>query len=891
MKRVFAPSNSVLLVGVIIWLVGVAEGLFLQGATTQEKRKIYKAHHINPHAPVIDGRLDDLVWQKAGWEGNFIQREPHEGQEPSQKTAFKILYDEKNLYIAIQANDTEPGKIVRRMARRDNPEGDWVDVQIDSYHDLRTAFSFRVNAEGVKIDRTITENGEREDMTWDPVWYVKTSVNDQGWVAEMRIPFSQLRFSGKDSQVWGLQVARRLFRKQESSYWQFIPKDAPGWVHCFGELHGISGIKRGTPVEIIPYTVGKIQVFEKEEGNPFATGRLQNVMTGMDGKIGISSDLTLDFTVNPDFGQVEADPSEVNLTAFETFFEEKRSFFIEGRNIMNFQIMGGDGSFSQDNLFYSRRIGRTPQHEPETNDDEFIDIPANTTILGAFKLSGKTKNGLSIGIMESLTTQEQAEIDRLGERRLETVEPLTNYFLVRLQKDYNKGNTIIGGMFTATNRDLDDTGLDFLHKAAYTGGFDISHTWQDKTYYINIKTVFSHVVGSKEAILETQESSRRYFQRPDATHLSLDPNRTSLNGHGGTLSLGRGGQGHLRFSLGVTWRSPGLELNDMGYLRQADRVMQWVWVGYRTWKPFFIFNSININFNQWQGWDFSGEHLYSGGNINLNILFKNQWGMGFGLNLDGNSLATAALRGGPAMKEPGGKGFWAELYSDTRKALSFNIGSSDFWLNDQAATVNDFWIGATYRPSSRLSISLAPNFSFRRDTLQYVDTLANNGEERYVFGTIRQKTVSLTVRLNLSITPELSIQFYGQPFISAGKYADYKSITDPRADIFNQRFHTFRGNEIVYADNDGVYTIDENIDGMGDYSFENPNYNFMQFRSNLVLRWEYRPGSTVFLVWSQGRTESGENGDFRLGRDFHDLFQHKPHDVFLVKFTYRFGLH
>lgn len=858
-------------------------------------KRIYEAKPINPHPPVIDGRLDDPIWKKAGWEGNFIQHEPHEGKKPSQRTSFKMLYDDKNLYIGIKAFDDQPDKIVRRMARRDNRDGDWVEVNIDSYHDLRTAFSFGVNAEGVKMDRVISENGNRQDSSWDPVWFVKTNIDNEGWTAEMKIPLNQLRFSSEENQVWGLQVSRQLFRKEENSTWQFIPKDTSGWVHEFGELHGISGIKHKTPIEITPYTVGKLERFEKEEGNPFATGKLQNLVAGLDGKIGLTSDLTLDFTVNPDFGQVEADPSEVNLTAFETFFQEKRPFFIEGRNILNFQIMGGDGGFSSDNLFYSRRIGRRPHHSPDTIDDEYTDVPINTTILGAFKLTGKTKNGLSIGIMESLTAKENAAIDYYGDRRSETVEPMTNYFLVRVQQDFNKGNTILGGMFTSTNRDLKDTGLNYLHKAAYTGGVDFAHRWKNRTYFINFNSVFSHVQGSKEAILETQESSRRYYQRPDANHVSLDPNRTSLSGYGGTLSLGRSGKGHFRFSLGTTWRSPGLELNDMGYLRQADRIMQWSWVQYRIWKPFWILKYMSVNFNQWQGWNFGGRHLFSGGNINGYMQFKNYWSMGFGINLEGKSLSTTALRGGPALKLPGGMGYWLNVNSDNRKPFRFSVGSSGFYDKDNAGVSNRYWFGMTYRPSSRLSVSVHPSMRFRRWELQYVDTLESSGPSiddstRYVFAAIDQKTLSVTVRLNYSITPELSIQFYGQPFISAGNYRDFKHITDSKAAQFANRFYTFGADQMSYNSMDSTYLVDENFDGQGNFSFENPNFNFMQFRSNLVLRWEYFPGSTVYLVWSQGRTQTGESGDFRFGRDFRNLFRVTPHDVFLVKFTYRFGL-
>ncbi len=862
---------------------------FFSFGLTAEK-KIYTAGKINPHPPSIDGKLDDPIWKKVEWEGDFTQREPYEGKEPSQKTAFKILYDDKNLYVGIRAYDTEPGKIVERLSRRDNLDGDWVDINIDSYHDLRTAFSFQVNASGVKGDEAITEDGDNRDSTWDPVWYVKTSIDEKGWVAEMKIPFSQLRFAKTENHVWGLQCTRRLFRKQERSLWQFIPKDSPGWVHRFGELHGIQSIKSGRRIEITPYVVGNIQRFAGEDGNPFATGKSRRMAGGVDGKIAVTSDLTLDFTVNPDFGQVEADPSEVNLTAFETYFQEKRPFFIEGRNILNFQIMGGDGGFSRDNLFYSRRIGCTPNHEPDTNENEYLNFPANTTILGAFKLTGKTRKGLSIGILESLTAKENAQIDFLGERRSETVEPMTNYFMFRLQKDYKQGDTIIGGMLTATNRSINDSHLNFLHKAAYTGGFDFYHTWKDKTYYLNLKTVFSHVRGDKEAILNTQESSQRYFQRPDATHISVDPERTSLTGHGGTISFGKGGKGHLRFSSGVTWRSPGLELNDMGYLRTADRIMQWVWAAYSIWKPFAIFKTFNLNANQWKGWDFSGENIFNGGNFGIYGQFKNFWDYSVGVNRQGASIATSALRGGPALRCPGGWNEWISLSTDSRKVFRFNVGTGIYGGDDNSKRGQSIWFGVTYRPGSNLSISASPNIDYYKSVLQYVDTIEVGPGERYIFASIDQKTVGITIRLNYSITPDLSIQFYGQPFISAGKYTSFKHITEPRAALFADRYHLYANNEIRYDSDEEFFYIDEDLDGNADYSFETPNFNFLQFRSNLVVRWEYSPGSTVYLVWSQGRTADDSTGDFSFGNHMRDLFHIHPHNVFLVKFTYRFNM-
>ena len=641
---------------------------------SESKKKVYVTKPINPHPPVIDGKLDDPIWQNLKWGGDFTQREPKEGVPPTQQTAFKITYDNNNLYVGIRAYDTEPDKISRIMCRRDYFDGDWVEINIDSYHDLRTAFSFSVNAAGVKGDEAISNDGGNWDKSWDPIWYVKTHVDSKGWTAEMKIPFSQLRFANKKEHVWGLQFMRRLYRKNERSIWQFIPKKSAGYVHRFGELRGIMGIQPKRMVQLLPYSVGKLQTFEKEEGNPFSTGRSNNLMGGLDGKIGITNDLTLDFTVNPDFGQVEADPSEVNLTAFESYFDEKRPFFIEGRNILNFKITSGGNPYASDNLFYTRRIGRIPQHEPDLEDHEYMNFPDATTIIGALKLTGKTRKGLSIGILESVTAREHAEIDNLGDRRNQTVEPFTNYFVFRLQKDINQGKTIFGGMFTATNRSINDDHLDYLHKAAYTGGFDISHTWKKKTYYLSLNTVFSLVRGSKEAIYETQTSSRRYFQRPDATHVKLDPDRTSLSGHGGTFSIGKQGGKHWRYSTGITWRSPGLELNDAGYLRRADESMQWLWAQYRITDPFSIFNAVHLNFNQWTGWNFGGDSLYKGANINFYTQFKNQWGFGSGINVNLNELSHSLLRGGPSIKMPGGWSIWYNIHSNNTKKLNFSLG-------------------------------------------------------------------------------------------------------------------------------------------------------------------------------------------------------------------------
>jgi len=864
--------------------------LFMSAFPVFSQKRTYTTQHVNPHPPTIDGRLDDPAWASVPWGDTFTQREPYDGKDESQRTAFKILYDDKNVYVAIRAYDTEPEKITRRMTRRDEVDGDFVGIQFDSYNDHRTAFTFLVSAAGVRMDGVFTNDGDNEDWSPDPVWRTKTSVDSGGWSAEMQISLSQLRFGNQENHVWGLQVARQLYRKEELACWQHIPQDAPGWVHQFGELHGISGIKPPRRVELMPYSRGRMELMEKESGNPFVPGRLSDTGFGLDAKIGVTSDLTLDLTVNPDFGQVEADPSVVNLTAFETFYDEKRPFFIEGNNILDYSLMIGDGDFSNDNLFYSRRIGRQASHDPDTDDGEHVKMPENSSIISAAKLTGKTKSGISIGLMDAVTARESAEIDLSGSRRFKSVEPMTNYFLGRVQKDFNQGNTIIGGIVTNTNRDIRDAHLKFLHKSATTGGLDFLHQWQDKTYSVTLTTAFSHVRGTEEAITRTQRASARYYQRPDADYVALDSSRTSLSGHSGTFAFNRAGQGHFQFGLGGTWRSPGLALNDMGYLHRGDVAMEFVWAQYRIWEPFSIFRSFSINFNQWAGWNFGGQPIFDGGNINWNVQFKNYWGAGGGIGFNGRSLSASALRGGPSLLFPSQWNSWLNLRTDSKKAFQFSVNGSFNRSEDRYSRSYNINPSVRWRPNNAVSLFIQPFYSVNHNDLQYVDTVDDTETDRYIFGRIDQKTLGWIFRLDYSITPSRTIQFYGQPFISAGNYSRLKRITSPRAETYADRFHAFTGDEIAYDADDNTYQIQETGAGAAEYTVDNPDFNFRQFRSNLVVRWEYLPGSTIYLVWSQGRTEEVESGVFSYSNDMRGLFGVYPYDVFLIKINRWFSL-
>jgi hypothetical protein len=854
-----------------------------------DSTKSYTTAHIIGAAPEIDGYINDPVWEEVDWAGgDFRQVNPDKGKPASVQTKFKILYDAKNLYVAFRCYDPEPDKIVKRMSRRDGFDGDWVEINIDSYFDKRTAFSFTSSVSGVKGDEYISNNGDNWDDSWDPIWYLKTSIDEEGWVAEIRIPLSQLRFAEKPELTWGIQVQRLFFRNQERSQWQYIPPDAAGYVHLMGEMTGIKGIKPQKQLEIQPYLVTKMERFEREEGNPYATGRSAGADMGLDAKIGITSDVTLDLTVNPDFGQVEADPSQVNLSAFELFFQERRPFFTEGNNTLNFPVSQNNGNI----LFYSRRIGRQPQGGVDTDasgDDtvnEYVKPNNRTTILGAAKLTGKNKKGFSWGILESATSKEYAEIDSLGSTRKEAIEPFTNYFVARGQQDINKGNTILGGIVTGVNRNIKDQQLDWLHDAAYSAGVDFLHNWSERKYYVSSKVMVSHVQGSMEAISNTQLSSERYFQRPDNDHTEYDPTRTSLSGTGGEVIVGKK-SGNLVSDLGLVWQSPGFELNDIGYLAQTDNISQWFWMQYRILQPKGITRWQRYNINQWREYDFGWRSLNEGYNVNAHAEFKNFWQSGGGITYRVRSASNADLRGGPAITYPGMFNFWAYTGTDPRKKFHVNINPEFGIGKENYRRYAGVYLDFTLRPTNALNISVSPTFEASENQLQYVSSPTAEGENRYIVGTIDQTTARVVFRATYMITPNLSVQYYGQPFGTSGKYGEFKSITDASASEYAQRYILLPAS--LMSTSSDQYFVDENNDGTSDYSFGKPDFNFGQFRSNMVVRWEYIPGSTLFVVWTRER--NGAFYDSVPGHDKYSFdFGERGHNIFLFKFTYRFVL-
>ncbi len=858
--------------------------LHAQDSTQVENKtkKIYYTQKINTTSPTIDGKLDDETWNQVEWNGDYIQREPYDGKAPRQQTAFKILYDDKYLYIGVRCFDDEPDKIVKRMSRRDGFEGDWIEFNIDSYHDLRTAFSFTISASGVIGDEFITNNGNNWDSSWNPIWYSDVNIDEEGWTAELKIPLSQLRYGNKEEHVWGIQSTRLDFRAGERSVWQHIPQNSNTWVSDFGELRGLKGIKPQKQIEIQPYVVLQADTYQKEEGNPFRDGFDFSANAGIDGKIGITSDLVLDFTVNPDFGQVEADPAALRLDGFEVFFQERRPFFIENRNLFESRFRGG-------NLFYSRRIGGSPKGYPSYGSDEYADIPNNTKIWGAAKFSGKTKNGLSIGVLESITAEEKAIIENTDqEQRKEIIEPLTHYFVGRLMQDFSGGNTVVGGMFTATNRKLDNTNLDWLRKSAYTGALDFTHRWKDQEWFFLGHSSFSKVNGSTESILNTQTAIQRNFQRPDANHLSVDSTATTLIGHGGRFLIGRNaGNDKFNFETSINWLSPGLELNDIGFLGNTDNIDHSFWTYYRIGNPNpEKLQRVRFNYYHNINWDFGLTNHFANFGTNAHIGFKNFWGIGTGINLNINNLAKAALRGGPSLFFNPNINHWAYIETDSRKKISFFFNLSHAFATQNTMRVKNYEFRTRYQPINTLELSIAPSYRTFKQAIQYVTNIEMPDETKYINATIQQKTFGTSIRVNYTILPNLSIQYYGEPFISQGNYSEFKKIIDPLAKDVNQRVEVFQN--IILNETDGLYHVDENNDNTTDYSFGNPDFMYMQFRSNLVLRWEYIPGSELFFVWSQGTTNSSDPNDKLFAALGENLFSETLNNTFLIKATYRF---
>jgi hypothetical protein len=877
--------RSSLLLSALVVLLAVLPALAQDRATEPQNPfgrkyppRVYNTVRLQGRPPVIDGRFDDEAWRQGEWAGDYTQQLPTEGAKPSAPTELKILYDDSYVYMAIRAYD-DPAKVHNYPGRRDDFNGyavDVVGVCFDSYNDKRTGFEFDLTAGGGKID-LILGNGENEwDTTWDAVWDGKVAHDDKGWTAEFRIPFNQLRYGPQDEQVWGMHAWRWIARNGEESQWQLIPRQNSGRMYQLGELRGIRGLPKSRHLELMPHLLGKAS------SGPAVSdvGSAGSGAGGLDAKMGLTSNFTLDATVNPDFGQVEADPSVMNLTAYETFYEEKRPFFLEGRKILAFEFE------DEDQLFHSRRIGGPPSFTPAIGSSESATLPESTTILGAFKVTGKTDGGLSVAALQAFTQKETVDISSGATSRSAVVEPFGSFTVGRLHKDWDKGNTSLGAMVTSTHRWVSDPSLDFLATQATTAGVDFTRHFANRQWVLESSGAFSRISGDAAAIRELQTNPVHYYQRPDASHLGVDATRTSLAGHGGSVRFGRTDIGKFRVTNHFRWYSPGFDLNDAGYLRQADLIVNQTFVNWTESTPKGIFRSYSFGAAYERHWDFGGLLTGAGGEFNASAEFKNKWRLSAGLDT-GSQVDTRALRGGPALRlggyrelslSGGSDSSRRTIVSATVKQRASNEGGTDGWQVQGSLNV---------RPSNRLLLSAIGSYTKASDNLQYVSTVSAGYDARWLLGRIEQEQWNLTFRANLTVTPELTLQYYGSPFIATGRYGEFKKATTPLANAYGDRFHLFTGPEIGYSSFDQAYHVAEA--GGRSYSFANPDFSFREFRSNLVARWEYKPGSQLYVVWSQGRTGAA-SARTAFNQNWDELWRVRPDNVFLVKMSYWFSM-
>ncbi|MDZ7630702.1 MAG: DUF5916 domain-containing protein [Gemmatimonadaceae bacterium] len=805
-------------------------------------------------APTIDGRDDDPMWRTIPVISEFRQFEPVENGEPTLRTEARIAYDARHLYVVVRSYDPKPDSILAVLQRRDGFSlSDDIILGVDSYHDRRTGYMFRLTAAGAMADGYMFNDGE-EDWGWNAVWQGAARIDSLGWVAEYRIPLSQLRYVPSGENTMGFFIARRTARNGERVAWPVIRRSRTGAVSQWGEVPGFVGLQAPRRVEVMPYSVAKYGYKPLGDGTPRDAAATQ---FGADIKVGLTSNVTLDAAINPDFGQVEADPGVLNLSAFEQFFAERRPFFLEGSGIFRYDIDCNDGQCT--GLFYSRRIGRSPQLGGQYGD---ASSPLQSSILGAAKVTGRLGNGLSIGFIDAVT-------DRVQGTQSRTIEPLTNYGVVRLQQDLRGGNSGVGLMLTNTTRRNDEWTSDVLRGDAWTGGLDARHRFGGNRFQLSGQLAGSRVSGTAAAIARTQRSNVHLYQRNDAGHLRFDSTRTSLTGTLAQVSLDKQGGGVTRFNTSAWYMTPGFEINDLGFRTRSDEAGGSAWLGIRPTKPFGIMRRGQLNFNAYSVFNTSGLTIGNGGNINANGQFRNFWFgyMGAGVN---NLFATYSdrdARGGPAVFQPRRMQMWMGVEGDSRKSIapSFNLqGGRRF---DGLGSGWDASTGAQFRMGGQLNGSVNIGYGRNIDDQQWLGNFTDStGTTSYTFGRLYQSTSSITFRLNYTITPTLSLESYVQPFVSTGEYTDWRALENGRAAARDDRFRP--------------YTERGAPEG----------FRFGQLRTNNVVRWEYRPGSVLFFVWTQGRDAfQGNPTDFGVQPAWNDVFAQRPQNVFLVKASYWFG--
>ncbi|HVP39553.1 MAG TPA: DUF5916 domain-containing protein [Candidatus Saccharimonadales bacterium] len=842
----------------------------------------------------VDGRLDEPAWEAAAPFTDFVQTDPQEGQPASERTEVRVLVDGDALYVGARLFDREPAGIRAHLARRDDDsESDYFEVYLDSFLDRLTATHFRVNAAGAVRDGTIHPNGDN-DATWDAVWDAAARVDSLGWTAELRIPLSQLHYNQAQDAAWGVQFARFIHRRQEQDVFAFTPKKETGGVSRYGRLSGLGPLASHPHLELLPYTVGRAEYKVVAAGSPFRSGHDYFGNAGLDLKYDLTRDLSLTATVNPDFGQAEVDPAVVNLSAYETFYPEKRPFFVEGAGYFAFGKYRDFNHMYGLDAVYSRRIGRPPQIQLEGDGFRYVDAPDQGTILGAAKLTGETRGGWSVGALDAVTGRGRARfVTDAGAGGDSVVDAPANFFIGRVRRDLRGGNTSLGAIVTSVNRSEGDPGIPAnLRSAAYSAGGDFSHAWDDQRWSLDGAYLQSYVRGSPAAIAATQLNSTHYFQRPDQGHVRFDPTRTSLAGYQAGLALARRGGEHWLGSVTAEAKSPGFEINDIGAVMLSDRCALSTLLAYKNERPGKVFRTVEIYPFTCHAWNYGGKNVNALYALGTEGLLANYWSWKTRLELSPAVYDDQLTRGGPIARTANLSEVILQVSSDSRRPYTANFDLTRWW-DDRGGHSVSCEVDLSVRPSPGLQVVVGPVFERDHILAQYVTavddpTATATYGRRYVFATLDQTTVSFATRVNWTFSPRVSLQLYLQPLVSAAAYTSFKELRAPASFDFDV-YGTDRGT-LTPVGQDSVLVDPDGAGPAAAFAFARPDFNYRSLRGNAVLRWEYRPGSTLYLIWQQTRAEQASVGDFDFGRDFQALFSHHPDNIFMLKVTRWFGV-
>jgi len=859
-------------------------------ATATARREVRIARRAAPVA--IDGQITDQAWQAAPVIDGFRQRDPNEGSPASQPTEVRLLYDDEALYVAARLHDARADSIVKQLTRRDAmSRSDYFQVYVDPYYDRRSGFYFGVNSAGTLYDGTIYNDGWT-DNSWDGVWEGRARVDDQGWTCEMRIPFSQLRFAQTEPQRWGINFYRSMGRGFEDDYLVFQPKTESGFVSRFPTLVGLDGVTPGSALEIVPYATSKGEFLSVSPAHPFNDGSRWNANAGGDLRMALGQKLTLNATVNPDFGQVEVDPAVVNLSDVETFFPEKRPFFVEGSAIFDAGEQGASDywnfSWEQPTFFYSRRIGDAPQGAIP-DDIEYQDVPNGTTILGAAKVSGKLGGG-NFGTLHTLTARESADLWDAGALSgfEQEVEPLSYYGVARHLKEFPERRHGLGFITTLAARDFEDERLeDQFNRASLTGVIDGWHFLDsNKAWVLSGWAGGSYVDGTEARIADLQASPRRYYQRPDAESYAMDSSRTSLAGGGARLWLNKE-KGNWMHNSAVGFLSPGLEINDMGFMNRADIINGHATFGYNWTKPTKHVRHHNLVGAVYAGSNFDGDVTDLGIWGRKFWWWHNNWVTELRAEFNPETVNPRRSRGGPLMLNAPGWQFGSFFDTEGGRVRYYYVSANGSTRPDENSWSWYVEPGIHYKPISNVFFQLGPSLSQSRDgafpfaTIDDPAAAATFGR-RYVFSQLDQTTLAINLRINVSFTPAMSLQFFGQPLISTADYADLRELARPKSLDF-----LAQGDPAAGAWTFDPVTKEFDPDGPGPAAAQDSeDFNFKSFRGNAVFRWEYRPGSTFFLVWTQQRTDVEGDSDFDLDHSLDRLIEADDDNIFLAKLTW-----